>query len=154
MKLYIDYSAEIYGIYLKYISSDDIHIYSIDEAFLDVTHYLSLYKMTARQLWDKIRADILDTVGITAACGIGTNLYLAKVALDITAKHSKTFCSELDEEKYKTLRLDPNGTLGDREDVKEAFTKKKNQCMVLLDLCNNVDNLITKCLNELNEKQN
>lgn len=102
MKLYIDYSAEIYGIYLKYISSDDIHIYSIDEAFLDVTHYLSLYKMTARQLGDKIRADILDTVGITAACGIGTNLYLAKVALDITAKHSKTFCSELDEEKYKT----------------------------------------------------
>jgi hypothetical protein len=64
------------------------------------------------------------------------------------------FIKSPDEEKYKTLRLDPNGTLGDREDVKEAFNKKKNQCMVLLDLCNNVDNLITKCLNELNEKQN
>ena len=104
MSLYIEYSANIYAIYLKYVSKDDIHVYSIDEAFLDVTDYLNLYSMTARQLAEKIMKDILDTTGITATCGIGTNLYLAKIALDITAKHSPEFIGELDEESYrKTL---------------------------------------------------
>lgn len=87
MQLYIDYAANIYGVYLKYISKDDIHVYSIDEAFLDVTNYLNLYRMTARELAITIMQDILDTTGVTATCGIGTNLYLTKVALDITAKH-------------------------------------------------------------------
>lgn len=101
MKLYIEYSAEAYGVYLKYVSKDDIYVYSIDEAFLDVTDYLSVYKMTARELGEKIRQDVLKTTGIPAAFGVGTNLYLAKIALDITAKHSSDFVGELDEEKYR-----------------------------------------------------
>lgn len=101
MRLYIEYSAEIYGIYLKYLSKDDIYVYSIDEAFLDVTDYLSMYQLTARQLGERIRKDILETTGIPSAFGIGTNLYLAKIALDITAKHSADFIGELDEEKYR-----------------------------------------------------
>lgn len=104
MQLYIDYSAEIYSVYLKYISKDDIHVYSIDEVFLDVTDYLSLYKTTAIELAERIRKDVLKTVGIPAACGVGTNLYLAKIALDITAKNSPVFLGVLDEETYrKTL---------------------------------------------------
>ena len=87
MQLYIDYSSKIYEIYLKYISKDDIHVYSIDEVFIDVTDYLKMYNMTAKELGITIINDITNTTGITATCGIGTNLYLAKIALDITAKH-------------------------------------------------------------------
>lgn len=101
MALYIKYSANIYAIYLRYIAKEDIHVYSIDEAFLDVTKYLKLYKMTAFELANKIMSDILKEIGITATCGIGTNLYLAKIALDISAKHNKTNISFLDEEIYK-----------------------------------------------------
>ena len=101
MRRYIDYSAEIYGIYLKYIAKEDIHVYSIDEAFMDVTSYLSLYQCTPRELGQRIRSDVLETVGIPATCGVGTNLFLAKVALDITAKHSPDFFGELDEETFK-----------------------------------------------------
>lgn len=101
MKLYIDYSAEIYAVYLKYIAKEDIHVYSIDEAFLDVTHYLSLYQLTPKELAVKIMADIKKTTGITATAGIGTNLYLAKVALDITAKHVEDNIGYLDEERYQ-----------------------------------------------------
>lgn len=101
MKLYIDYSADIYGVYLKYLAKEDIHVYSIDEAFLDVTDYLSLYQLTAKELAVKIMADIKETVGITATAGIGTNLYLAKVALDITAKHVKDNIGYLNEELYQ-----------------------------------------------------
>ena len=104
MKLYIEYSANIYGVYLKYFAKEDIHVYSIDEAFLDVTAYLSLYQLTARELAKKIMADIRETTGIPAAASIGTNLYLAKVALDITAKHVQENIGCLDEELYrKTL---------------------------------------------------
>lgn len=104
MKLYIQYAADIYSIYLKYISKDDIQVYSIDEAFLDVTDYLKLYGLDAYGLGVRIISDILATTGITAACGIGTNLYLAKVALDITAKHSSDHIGYLDEDLYcKTL---------------------------------------------------
>lgn len=104
MQLYIDYSAEIYGIYLKYIAKEDIHVYSIDEVFMDVTDYLSMYQMSAKELGVKIMKDIYDSTGITSTCGIGTNLYLAKVALDITAKHVDNHIGELDEESYrKTL---------------------------------------------------
>ena len=101
MQRYIDYAAEIYSIYLKYISKDDIHVYSIDEVFMDVTDYLHLYQLTAHDLGLRIMNDILNTLGIRATCGIGTNLYLAKVALDITAKHSPDFISELDEERFR-----------------------------------------------------
>ncbi|MBO5337101.1 MAG: DNA repair protein [Lachnospiraceae bacterium] len=100
MQLYIDYAADIYGIYLKYISKDDIHVYSIDEAFMDVTDYLQLYGLTARELGQRIMDDIFHTLKIRATCGIGTNLYLAKVALDITAKHSPDFIGELTEESF------------------------------------------------------
>lgn len=104
MQLYIDYAAEIYAIYLKYIAKEDIHVYSIDEVFLDVTDYLTMYQMTAKELGVTIMNDIYRNTGITATCGIGTNLYLAKVALDITAKHVEDHIGELDEETYcKTL---------------------------------------------------
>lgn len=101
MQLYIDYTAEIYGVYLKYIAKEDIQVYSIDEAFLDVTDYLHLYQMTAVELGRKIMQDILDTTGIPAACGVGTNLYLAKVALDILAKHETDRIAYLDEARYR-----------------------------------------------------
>lgn len=100
MQLYIDYAAEIYGIYLKYISKDDIYVYSIDEAFMDVTDYLKMYRMTARELGRMIIADIYETLHIRATCGIGTNLYLTKIALDICAKHSRDFIGELTEASY------------------------------------------------------
>lgn len=104
MQLYIDYSAEIYSIYLKYISREDIHVYSIDEVFMDVTDYLRMYQMSAKELSIKILEDVLNTTGITATAGIGTNLYLAKIALDITAKHVEDHIGILDENSYcKTL---------------------------------------------------
>jgi len=104
MKLYIQYSVDIYGIYLKYISKEDIHVYSIDECFLDVTHYLSMYHISAKELALRIMEDIKITKGITATAGIGTNLYLAKVALDIMAKHAEDNIGYLNEELYqKTL---------------------------------------------------
>lgn len=101
MQLYIDYSAEIYGIYLKYISKDDIHVYSIDEVFIDATNYLEFYHVTARDLSKMITEEIYNTLGIRSTCGIGTNMYLAKVALDITAKHADDFIGFLSEETYK-----------------------------------------------------
>ncbi len=106
MKKYIEYSAEVYGVYLKYISKDDIHVYSIDEVFIDLTKYLPLYKMTAVELGETIRKDVYKTTGIPAAFGIGTNLYLAKIALDITAKKSPDFVGVLDEEKYRETLWD------------------------------------------------
>lgn len=102
MQLYIDYAAEIYSIYLKYISKEDIHVYSIDEAFMDVTNYLPLYHMTARELGQVIMWEVLSRFGIRATCGIGTNLYLAKIALDITAKHASDYIGYLDEETYRS----------------------------------------------------
>ncbi|MCR5215423.1 MAG: DNA repair protein [Lachnospiraceae bacterium] len=104
MQHYIDVSAQIYGIYLQYIAKEDIHPYSIDEAFMEVTEYLTLYGMTARELGATIIQKIFETTGIRATCGIGTNLYLAKVALDISAKHAADFIGELNEASYqKTL---------------------------------------------------
>lgn len=104
MRLYMEYSANIYAIYLRYIAKEDIHVYSIDEAFLDVTDYLDMYQLTAKELAVKIMDDIRNETGVTATCGIGTNLYLAKIALDITAKHVKDNIGYLDEKLYrKTL---------------------------------------------------
>lgn len=101
MQLYLDYSAKIYSIYLRYISKEDIHVYSIDEVFMDVTDYLSLYHMSARELSIKIMNEVLRVTGITATAGIGTNLYLAKVALDILAKHAPDKVAYLDEKMYQ-----------------------------------------------------
>ena len=100
MQLYIDYAAEIYGIYLEHIAPEDMHVYSIDEVFLDVTRYLPLYGFTPRQMAAFLMDEVRSRLGIRATCGIGTNLYLAKIALDIHAKHAPDFIAELDERTY------------------------------------------------------
>ena len=106
MAHYIEYSTRIYNIYLKYIAPEDIHVYSIDEVFMDVTNYLQTYNLTARELTTKIILDVLKPTGVTATAGIGTNLYLAKVAMDIRAKHipedkNGVRIAELDEMSYR-----------------------------------------------------
>ena len=106
MAFYIEYSTRIYKIYLKYIAPEDIHVYSIDEVFMDVTAYLSTYKMTAHELARTIIRDVLKNTGITATAGIGTNLYLCKVAMDIVAKHipadkDGVRIAEIDEMSYR-----------------------------------------------------
>lgn len=108
MAFYLEYSTIIYNIYLKYIAPEDIHVYSIDEVFMDVTHYLNTYGMTPKELASKIIRDVLDSTGITATAGIGTNLYLCKVAMDIVAKHVEpdehgVRIAELDEMSYRRL---------------------------------------------------
>lgn len=104
MKKYIEYATEIYGIFLKYISQNDIHVYSIDESFIDATDYLKLYKLKAKDFVTKLMDEILTTLGIPSSAGIGSNLYLAKIALDITAKHSPDGIGWLTEDKFiKTL---------------------------------------------------
>jgi DNA polymerase V len=106
MALYMEYSTRIYNIYLRYIAPEDIHVYSIDEVFIDATHYLNTYRMTARELASRMIQDIVAETGITATAGIGTNLYLCKVALDILAKHATpdkngVRIAELDEMSYR-----------------------------------------------------
>lgn len=100
MQKYIDYAASIYGIYLRYFSPDDIYVYSIDEAFLDVTGYLSRYKKTPKEMAVFLMDRITEEVGVRATAGIGTNLYLCKIALDITAKHAPDFIGILDEQSF------------------------------------------------------
>ena len=106
MAYYISYSTRIYNIYLRYIAEEDMHVYSIDEVFIDATPYLKNYKMTARELATKIIKEVLAETGVTATVGIGTNLYLAKVAMDIVAKHEEpdedgVRIAELDEMSYR-----------------------------------------------------
>lgn len=101
MKTYISYSANIYSIYLKYISKEDIYVYSIDECFMDVTSYLEMYQISAKDLAKKIIDDIYKTTGITATAGIGTNLFLTKLAMDIDAKHRDDHLGYLDQEEFK-----------------------------------------------------
>lgn len=111
MAFYINYSTRIYQIYLKYIAPEDIHVYSIDEVFMDVTAYLGTYKMTAHELARTMISDVLKNTGITATAGIGTNLYLCKVAMDIVAKHipadkDGVRIAEIDEMSYRKLLWD------------------------------------------------
>ena len=106
MARYMNVSAQIYDIYLDYVAPEDIHVYSIDEVFMDVTHYLGTYRMTAHELAMKMIRDVLAKTGITATAGIGTNLYLCKVAMDIEAKHIPADAdgvriAELDEHTYR-----------------------------------------------------
>lgn len=126
MQMYINYSAAIYKIYLKYIAMEDIHVYSIDEAFLDVTDYLKMYKMSARELGTCIVKEIHERTGITATCGIGTNLYLAKVAMDIIAKHADDNIGELNEESYRNL-LWKHRPLTDFWKIGPGISKKLSQ---------------------------
>lgn len=101
MKLYMQYSADIYSVYLKFISKDDIHIYSIDECFFDITTYLDLYNKTPKELAKMIIDEVYKETGICATAGIGTNMFLAKVALDITAKHADDHIGYLDKEEFE-----------------------------------------------------
>ena len=106
MALYMDYSSRIFDIYCQFISPDDIHVYSVDEVFMDVTHYLDAYHATAHELARRIIGEVLRQTGITATAGIGTNLYLCKVAMDIVAKHAPADkdgvrIAELDEMSYR-----------------------------------------------------
>ena len=106
MQKYIDYAAEIYGIYLSHVSPEDIHVYSVDECFIDVTGYRKPYQKSARELALMFMDEIREKLGIRATAGIGTNLYLCKIALDITAKHAADFIGELNEESYKRTLWD------------------------------------------------
>lgn len=106
MATYMEYSTKIYNIYLKYVAPEDIHVYSIDEVFMDITPYLPAAKLSPREFARKIIKDVYNTVGITATCGIGTNLYLCKIAMDIVAKHipedeDGVRIAELDELSYR-----------------------------------------------------
>lgn len=108
MAFYMEYSTRIYNIYLKYISPEDIHVYSIDEVIMDVTHYLDTYHLTARELAMNMIRDVLQATGITATAGIGANLYLCKIAMDIVAKHivpdsDGVRIAQLDEMSYRRL---------------------------------------------------
>lgn len=108
MAHYMEVSTQIYNVYLKYIAPEDIHVYSIDEVFIDATDYLKTYGMTPRELAMKMVLDVLETTGITATAGIGTNLYLCKIAMDIYAKHCKpdkngVRIAELDEMSYRRI---------------------------------------------------
>ena len=111
MAHYMEHSAKIYEIYLKYIAPEDIHVYSIDEVFIDATPYLKTYGMTAHELAVKLIREVLSQTGITATAGIGTNLYLCKVAMDIVAKHTEPDAdgvriAQLDEQSYRQLLWD------------------------------------------------
>ena len=101
MNLYIEYAADIYGMYLEYFSPADIHVYSIDESFIDATAYLPMYNLNTKELARKLMNEIAARFRIPATAGIGTNLYLAKVALDITAKHSREHIGYLNESLYR-----------------------------------------------------
>ena len=106
MQLYIDYAADIYAIYLKYFAPEDIHVYSIDEAFIDATNYLGTYNTDGRTLAKKLMNEIAEVKHIPSTAGIGSNLFLAKIALDITAKHAKDHMGILNEESFRETLWD------------------------------------------------
>lgn len=111
MKLYMDYSTKIYNVYLKYFSKEDIYVYSIDEVFIDLTNYLSYYQETSEKLISRIIRDVYNNTGITATAGIGTNMYLAKICMDIVAKHMApndigVRLASIDEVSFRTLLWD------------------------------------------------
>lgn len=131
MAYYMQYSTRIYNIYLKYIAPEDIHVYSIDEVFIDVTDYLNTYKMTAHDLAMKMIKDVLSETGITATAGIGTNMYLAKIAMDIVAKRVEpdsdgVRIAELDEMSYRKQLWD-HRPLTDFWRVGRGYSKKLEQ---------------------------
>lgn len=134
MALYMEYSARIYGIYLKFFAPEDIHVYSIDEVFIDITHYLKTYKLDPAALAKRVILQVLKETGITATVGIGTNLYLAKVAMDIVAKHMKpdkngVRIASLDEMSYRRM-LWSHKPLTDFWRVGRGYERKLNGCGV------------------------
>ena len=131
MALYMQFSAKIYEIYLKYVAPEDIHVYSIDEVFIDLTPYLRFARMTPRQFVTRMIRDVYETTGITATCGIGTNLYLCKVAMDIVAKKAEADetgmrIAELDEMEYRRL-LWSHEPLTDFWRVGRGYSKRLNK---------------------------
>lgn len=134
MALYMDYSSRIFEVYLKYVAFEDMHVYSVDEVFIDVTSYLNTYGMTARELAMKMIKDVLCTTGITATAGIGTNMYLCKIAMDIVAKHARPDAdgvriAELDEMSYRRL-LWNHRPLTDFWRVGPGYARKLEQHML------------------------
>lgn len=132
MAYYIEYSTKIYQVYMTYISPEDIHVYSIDEVFIDITPYLNTYKKSAYEIAEMILEDVVDTTGITATAGIGTNLYLSKIAMDIMAKHMGTHVkggaiAELDEISYRR-NLWTHKPLTDFWRIGRGYEKKLNKC--------------------------
>lgn len=128
MAYYMEYSTRIYNVYLKYIAPEDIHVYSIDEVFIDITHYLDTYKMNAHDFTRKLIQEVLSTTGITATAGIGSNMYLAKIAMDIEAKHipadkDGVRIAELDEMSYREKLWD-HRPLTDFWRVGKGYAKK------------------------------
>ena len=117
MSYYMDYSARIYNVYLRYIAPEDIHVYSIDEVFMDVTEYLDTYGMSAVELTQTMIREVLKETRITATAGIGTNLYLAKIAMDIVAKHI-----EADEDGVRIAELEWETWPGVLCRTKRSFT--------------------------------
>lgn len=101
MRRYMEVSADIYAIYLRYVSAEDVHVYSVDECFIDATPYLKLYRTDARSFAKTLMGAVMDETGICATAGVGTNLFLAKVALDVTAKHSADNIGFLDESSFR-----------------------------------------------------
>ena len=131
MAHYMEVSTRIYNVYLKYIAPEDIHVYSIDEVFIDATDYLKTYGMTPRELTMKMVLDVLETTGITATAGIGTNLYLCKIAMDIYAKHCEpdkngVRIAELDEMSYRKILWD-HRPLTDFWRIGRGISKKLEQ---------------------------
>ena len=141
MSLYLKYSSEIYNIYLSFLAKEDIYVYSIDEVFFDLTNYLKLYKMTPQELTSKMIHEVFKKTGITATGGVGTNLYLAKVAMDIMAKHAKpneegVRIFSLDEKKYRNLLWD-HRPITDFWRVGKGYAKKveENNIYTMGDIC-------------------
>lgn len=132
MALYMEYSTVIYNIYMKYVAPEDIHVYSIDEVFMDVTDYLHTYQLPPRELTRKIIQEVLDTTGITATAGIGTNMYLCKIAMDVVAKHVEpdqdgVRIAQLNELTYRKL-LWNHRPLTDFWRVGPGYAKKLEAC--------------------------
>ena len=132
MAYYMEYSTRIYEIYMKYVASEDIVVYSVDEVFMDVTDYLNTYGLTARELAMKMILDVLETTGITATAGIGTNLFLCKIAMDIVAKHipadeNGVRIAELDEMSYRR-QLWNHRPLTDFWRVGRGYARKLESC--------------------------
>lgn len=147
MAYYMKYSRKIYGVYLKYFSNEDMYVYSIDEVFFDLTDYLSYYKLNPRELVTKVIQDVYNTTGITATGGIGTNLFLAKIAMDIVAKHMKpnsigVRIAGLDVKSYRKL-LWNHTPLTDFWRIGKGYASKlnKNNMFTMGDICRcSIDN--------------
>ena len=130
MQHYMEVSAQIYGIYLEYVSPQDVHVYSIDECFIDVTPYLDLYHTDAKGFACMLRDEVLGRTGITATVGIGPNLFQAKVALDITAKHVASRIGVLDDETFRK-EIWPHRPITDIWGIGPGVARRRHRLLLL-----------------------